>query len=444
MYVNKRIIDYLFIVVISLVFPGCDSDTGGPSPAALSDDLPQEKAGQCDTDNAGLVLPPGFCAAVIADTLGSVRNLAVNSNGDIYVALRNRRLNLGGILGLRDEDGDGRMDKVIRLNNFPALGLAIHDGYLYFASDTTVYRYEIDEMQLVPVSAMEIVIDEFPVQDMHAGKSFTIDDRGYLYINVGAPSNNCAGEDEKTGLAPCPELEAHAGIWKFSTARTGQRFSRDGLKYAGGIRNAYALDWHTDAKRLFLIQHGRDRLRELWPALYTTEQDSLLPAEEFLQVSEGMTFSWPYCYFDEIQNKLIQSPEYDGDKTASTDCRQFPDPVLGFPGHYGPNALKFYTGNQFPERYLHGAFIAFHGSYHQETGQYLGHKVVFVPYQDRGMGKTWEVFIDGFVSSDSSNQIESSIYRPTGLAQGPEGALYVADSTQGRIWKISYTGLNEN
>jgi hypothetical protein len=27
-----------------------------------------------------------------------------------------------------------------------------------------------------------------------------------------------------------------------------------------------------------------------------------------------------------------------------------------------------------------------------------------------------------------------------GLAQGPDGALYIADDKDGRIWKVRYTG----
>src|SRR5437660_963061 len=57
----------------------------------------------CDPDNAGIVLPAGFCAFVAADGLGMARHMAVAANGDLYVALLD-----GGVVALRDTNGDGR------------------------------------------------------------------------------------------------------------------------------------------------------------------------------------------------------------------------------------------------------------------------------------------------------------------------------------------------
>jgi len=53
----------------------------------------------------------------------------------------------------------------------------------------------------------------------------------------------------------------------------------------------------------------------------------------------------------------------DGKKTAGEDAQ---DPVVAFPAHLAPNALLFYTGSQFPEKYKNGAFVAsmVHGTGH--------------------------------------------------------------------------------
>ena len=59
----------------------------------------------CDANNAGIQLPAGFCALLVADGLGEARHMTVAANGDLYVALQN-----GGIAALRSTKGDGRFD----------------------------------------------------------------------------------------------------------------------------------------------------------------------------------------------------------------------------------------------------------------------------------------------------------------------------------------------
>ena len=88
-----------------------------------------------DPDNGGLLLPEGFGALVVADSVGPARHLAVNSNGDIYIKLR---IDTGdkGNMALRDTNGDGKADIYQRFGDYPndgrfATEMKIHNGYLY-------------------------------------------------------------------------------------------------------------------------------------------------------------------------------------------------------------------------------------------------------------------------------------------------------------------------
>ena len=41
----------------------------------------------CAPDNAGLTLPPGFCALLVAESIGPSRHMVVLENGDVLVEI---------------------------------------------------------------------------------------------------------------------------------------------------------------------------------------------------------------------------------------------------------------------------------------------------------------------------------------------------------------------
>jgi glucose/arabinose dehydrogenase len=165
----------------------------------------------------------------------------------------------------------------------------------------------------------------------------------------------------------------------------------------------------------------------------------MLPAETLYMLEEGDDAGWPYIYYDQIQNKKIRAPEYGGDgkKTGGENAI---DPVMAFPGHLAPNALLFYTGDMFPEKYKNGAFIAFHGSWNRAPEEQEGFNVVFVQFKNGKPSGDWEVFADGFAGIETIQSPDQAAHRPTGLAQGPDGSLYVSDDAGGTIYRIVYNG----
>lgn len=48
--------------------------------------------------------------------------------------------------------------------------------------------------------------------------------------------------------------------------------------------------------------------------------------------------------------------------------------------------------------------------------------------------------VGGFAGTDSPANPGAAQARPTGLAMGPDGSVYISDSVKGRIWKNVYTG----
>lgn len=396
-------------------------------------------------ENDGLVLPAGFRATVVADAIGRARHLAVRENGDIYVAMRESRPGKC-LAALRDEDGDGIADLIHYFGDFGECGsVELRGDYLYFSNLNTVYRFPLDPSELTPGAPAEIIATDFGKNGRwHNYKVMAFDNAENLYVNVGAPSNACQ-EQWRTpgspGLRPCPHLLRHAGIWKFHAQRPGQLQMRDGEHYASGIRNAVALAWNPVAGGLYAIPHGRDLLHQLWPEYYSQDDGIELPAEEFFRLREGFNGGWPYTYYDPREQQRMLSPEYGGTGKQRAEEEVYDDPVMTFPAHWAPNDLLFYTGGQFPEEYYGGAFVAFVGGWNRAPQEQGGYKVVFVPFDDEGLpGGKAVTFIDGFAGTSFIGGPGDAHYRPTGLAQGPDGSLFVTDSVRGRLWRITYTG----
>lgn len=382
------------------------------------------------TGGAGLTLPSGFSAVVLAEKLNGPRHLAVTPQGDIYIKQASDG-NGNGIMVLHD-DGDKATAKS-HFGDYGGTGIAIKSGYLYATSNSDIYRYKLDDKnQVIDPSKPETIVSGLTNKRMHNSKSIVLDNDGNIYVNLGAYSNICEEYDkDKKG---CPVLNDAGGIWQFKADKLNQKQS-DGVKYATGLRNVVGLDWNQQDNQLFVMQHGRDALHDLFPSLYSTKQSADLPSECMYALKKDDNAGWPYVYYDWMQKKLMQGPEYGGDGKKEADAKYL-RPAMGYPGHFAPDGLLFYTGSQFPEKYKNGAFIAFHGSWNRAPEPQEGYCVVYQPFKDGKPDGQYEVFADGFAGPKKTP--DGALHRPCGLAQGPDGSLYVTDDQGGSLYKISY------
>ena len=392
-----------------------------------------------DADNAGLTLPSGFAALKVADNLGRTRHIVVNKQGAIYAKLE--RLDNGkGVLVLKDTAGDGRAETKTSFGNFTGTGIAIKGNYLYAASNKEVFKYALNENgDIVDENAAATIVTGLVDKGQHNSKSITLDNAGNIYVNVGAPSNSCQEKDRtkgSMGMMPCPILDSAGGIWQFKVDQLNQSYAT-GVRYATGLRNVVGLDWNNQLNQLFVTQHGRDMLNNLFPDLYDTTTSAELPSETMYAIRKGDNAGWPYIYYDHVKGKKMMAPEYGGDGVKTVDDKYI-NPAMAFPAHMAPNGLLFYTGNQFPARYKNGAFIAFHGSWNRSPLPQEGYYVVFVPYENGKPTGKWEVFADGFSGKSVVKNPRDAQHRPCGLAEGPDGSLYISDDVKGTIYRIMY------
>ncbi|MDR3681037.1 MAG: PQQ-dependent sugar dehydrogenase [Flavipsychrobacter sp.] len=399
------------------------------------------KSSIADGNNAGLILPKSFAAIKLADNIGKSRHIAVTPQGDIYV----KQLVANGskgILLLREEKGTGRAAIIKSFGDYGGTGIAIKNGYLYASSDVDIYRYKLDDKGIViDPEHPEKIVNGLLERHEHESKSIVLDDDGYIYTNIGAYSNSCQERDRvkgSPGMKPCPILDSAGGIWRFKADLPNQTYA-NGTRYATGLRNVVGLDWNKTTNSLFVMMHGRDQLHDLFPQYYDEKQSAELPAETMYELHNGSNCGWPYMYYDQQKHQKILAPEYGGDgvKQGGENAQ---DPVAAFPGHLAPNGLLFYTGTMFPEKYRNGAFIAFHGSWNRAPEKQKGFLVAFVPLKNGKPSGDWEIFADNFAGTNDITSPRQAAHRPCGLAQGPDGALYVSDDVKGAIYKIIYTG----
>ena len=402
----------------------------------------------------GITLPPGFCATIFADNLGNTRHIAVAADGTVYANtwngssyFRGTTGNPGGFLvAIQDTHHAGKADKITHFGVTPAegskggTGIGLYKGFVYAEMNDKIVRYPLAG-SVVPANKPEVVVSGMPLGGDHPMHPFAINAKGQMFVDMGTATNSCQPKNRVAGIPgnePCVELETRGGTWLYSADKLDQKFS-PAERYATGIRNGMGLAFDAQG-RLFATQHGRDQLLQNWGKLYTdAKMTTELPSEELMLEAKGGDYGWPFCYYDNFQKKLVLAPEYGGDggKTVGVCASKLP-PVAAFPAHWAPNDLKIYNAKAFPAAYQGGAFIAFHGSWNRAPAAQDGFNVVFQPLKDGKASGNYVVFADGFAGPDKASG--KATFRPTGLAVGPDGALYISEDTKGRIWKVTYQG----
>jgi len=410
------------------------------------------KTQACPNDDSGLTLPAGFCATVFADGIGHARHMVASPTGILYVNTWSGRYYgndtppAGGFLvALQDKSGAGkanvteRFGETIQSGGAGGTGIGIYKGSIYAEINDRIVRYSLPSSSIVPSGSADTIVSGLPLGGDHPMHPFIINAEGSMFVDVASATNSCQLKNrtlKSPGANPCTELQTRGGIWRYDANKTNQSFSPTD-RYATGIRNGegFAID---SGGRIFVTQHGRDQLHANWPDFYQPDQEATLPAEEVVLLKAKGDYGWPECYYDPFVQKLVLAPEYSGDGKRIGVCASKIAPAAVFPAHWAPNAMVRYDQKQFPARYRDGVFIAFHGSWNRAPYAQGGYNVVFQPLTgDRASGNC-EIFADGFAGAVKSPA--KAEHRPSGLAVGPDGSLYVSDDIRGRLYRITYYG----
>jgi glucose/arabinose dehydrogenase len=340
---------------------------------------------------AQIELPEGFQIRMYAPNIPGARSLQIAPGGTLFVGSRGQ----GKVYAVVDSDNDKRADevKVIAEGLNSPNGVAFHDGDLYVAEISKIWRYPDIEANLDDPPEPELVSDAFPSEEHHGWKFIKFGPDGKLYVPVGAPCNICE-----------PDTDKFANI---------QRMNPDGSElevFARGIRNTVGFDWHPETGELWFTDNGRDMLGDTRPP------DELNHAPE-----QGLHFGYPYCHGVDIQD-----PEFG----QGVDCSQYVAPAQNLVAHAAALGMQFYDGEMFPEEYKNQIFIAEHGSWNRS--EKVGYRVSLVRLDEQGNAVSYGPFATGWL------QGQSAWGRPVDVEIMKDGSLLVSDDHAGAIYRIIY------
>ncbi|MBU1756498.1 MAG: PQQ-dependent sugar dehydrogenase [Alphaproteobacteria bacterium] len=350
---------------------------------------------------AELALPPGFAIDVFARDVGNARMMRAADDGTLYVTRRRE----GDVLMLRDTDGDGRADqRQVAAQREQMHGIELVGDMTYLVTVNEVLR--APRMADGTFGELEVLIDDLPAGGQHPNRMVVAGPDGQLYISVGSTCNACAETNEE-----------NATIVTMAPDGNGRRV------FASGLRNTIGYGFEPSTGELYGFDHGIDWLGD-------NEQH-----EEFNRIAEGARYGWPYIYALSRFNPQDTPPDGQSFSEYATGSVE---PIGLHTPHAAPMQMSFYTGAAFPEQFRGDAFVAMRGSWNRQPPS--GFEVMRVDFQN-GKPMAIEPFLTGFlVESSDSPTGWAQMGRLAGLAQGPDGALYLSDDENGIIYRITYKG----
>lgn len=365
--------------------------------------------------------PSGYRVEKFAGDLNNPRQVYVAPNGDIFVSEartvkdgedveedlasgktksdnENFKISANRITLFRDSDGDGKHDErheFLKDLNQP-FGMLVLDGHFYVANTDGLWRYPYKEGETSISSKGEKLVS-LPAggYNNHWTRNLIANKEGSkIYITVGSSTNN--GEQ---GLEV---EERRANILEINPDGSGERI------FAAGLRNPVGVDWEPTTGKLWTAVNERDELG-----------DEIVP-DYITSVQEGGFYGWPFAYWGSNAD-----PRMDGQRSDLVEQTLVPDFALG--SHTASLGLSFNKTDKFPN----GVYVGQHGSWNRS--EFVGYKVVFVPFADGKPTGEHEDFLTGFIA----NEDESEVYgRPVEVTFAQPGYMLVTDDAANTIWAV--------
>jgi glucose/arabinose dehydrogenase len=354
-----------------------------------------------------LTVPSGFTIQVVA-AVTYARALTALPNGDLLVATQGTDVYL--VPNAETSRAPGAPVKFASFPEAPAQGITFvpPSCTIYVGTATGIYAIPYADAQQTAVPGQAIAHVRVGGNTGHLSTSVAFAG-GMLYAGVGSSCDACTETDP---------TRATVQVMAPNGANMTTRATR--------FRNAIALATNPATGTIWGGGAG---------------QDALL-ADHPYEFFDGVTlhagvadYGWPDCE----ENRQAY--------TAGANCASTVAPLIELPAYSTLIGASFYPSSSpgahvFPTAYRGGVFIAAHGSWHQSGGKYVAPpRVAYVPTSGDAPATAvnwsdptaqWSDFVSGFQLADGITRIG----RPTGVAVGSAGSLFVADDLNGYVYRI--------
>jgi glucose/arabinose dehydrogenase len=383
-----------------------------PSPVPTATPQPTATPVPAPPANASLHVPAGFIVSKIA-SVGGARELAALPNGDLIVGTSGTSVVI--VPNAESPGAAGAPATFASINDAPVQGVAYGGGFVFAATQHGVYRipYASGAQSGTPQKIASVrtgAVAPNSDGDVHSTSSVAVSG-SVLYVGVGSSCNACAEADP--------------------TRATVQRMALDGsgmTTQAMRWRNAIALATDPASGTVWAGGAGQDSLSQGHPYEFMDAVSAhAAPAD----------YGWPDCEENHVAYK------------AGANCANVVVPAIEFPAYSTLIGAAFYPAAQsgpyaFPAAWRGGLFVGVHGSWHAVNNVPVDPPhVAFVPFSGTSPARAvnwndptaqWNDFFTGFQNG------ASRIGRPTGVAVGAQGSLFVADDDAGAIYRIRPAG----
>ena len=223
--------------------------------------------------------------------------LAIGADETLYAT---RPLS-GQVVEIRDSDGDelpDTMETFAKGLTHPN-GLHYHDGYLYVAGGSHIYR-------ITEEGEVETLVEDLPTGTGFWTGGIVVGDDERLYVAVGAPCDNCEFDEPERGAILSMNLD-------------------------GSDRQVVATGFRQPADLAFFRS-------QLWTLDSAPRQENRVALDELNRVEAGGWYGFPYCLGAGAPNI----------KSETIDCAESVLPTMLFGSGAVPSSLAAYPHDTLP------------------------------------------------------------------------------------------------